>query len=578
MPEPIQPIQEYYPSARVRLILRFEDYGKSGTPEPPPTPPQLRKGKKDKKGPLEVTEFDGALLLIAPGDNPNAVGSPQEQAISLDNLTHVIDGIIPVTASWSQNGIRVADTLNFDINFAEFPIDPRAIRSVAVQFFLGTVSAEDFQRGIDGDLRTVNTAMRNGVPYNVIPDVYTDSNGKQRSNLRFEGWADHWRTNWAGGPVVSFECTDNTRMLISQEHPPQLTLAIDEPLDYAVANYLSNFPRMRGLSVQMMPAGTPAPMLKESLTKNAYPPGVGPSAANGGDGKLTTWDYLTDVVSSVGFSLRMVGTRLVIQRPRALYNRRFPPRPEDPFQSRNVPMLGELPHRLMLYGQNVQEMEWSRDFAAYAPINVEVRCYQPSRKKTLIARYPEFKTKRLNPGESADTKYIVHHLAGINEERVLRAVAQQIYETLGRNEIQVTVLTKNLASIGGSNTDPDLLDVQVGDAVDVLVHRGEPEEGDANTQTTIQGELSKRPQEFLEQLGFPTEFAAAYAKVVSDGNFLTTFRFKEIHIDWDANDGVRIDFDAVNYVEVRADAELPEDEEEQPIDNPPAGSPIQVKD
>jgi hypothetical protein len=66
--------------------------------------------------------------------------------------------------------------------------------------------------------------------------------------------------------------------------------------------------------------------------------------------------------------------------------------------------------------------------------------------------------------------------------------------------------------------------------------------------------------------------------VVSDGNFLTTFRFKEIHIDWDANDGVRIDFDAVNYVEVRADAELPEDEEEQPIDNPPAGSPIQVKD
>jgi hypothetical protein len=110
-----------------------------------------------------------------------------------------------------------------------------------------------------------------------------------------------------------------------------------------------------------------------------------------------------------------------------------------------------------------------------------------------------------------------------------------------------------------------MLDTKVGDAVDIVVQRGNLEADDQNTVTTIQGELARRPGEFLRSIGFPASFADAYARAVNDVSFPSTFRMREIHIDWDEmSDGVRIDFDATNYLEVRADAELPEGEEEQP--------------
>ena len=559
-----QPIQSYYPSARVRLIVRFEDYGAAGTPEPPATPPQKRRGKKDTGEQLQVARREGRLLLVAPGETPDRVGSPQEQYRSSDGYTHVIDGIIPITASWSQNGIRTADTLHLELEFLDFPIHPLVIRSCAVQFFLGTVDADDFQRGVMGERRVQHSTPNVGLPYNVVPDEYIDDQGRTRRNLRFEGWVDGWTAQWPEGdsPKVSLECTDNTRLLIEQNHPSQMAVGLDEPVDEAVANYLANFPQFRGIGVVYLPADQEPPSIGEALTKQAYPPGVGPTASKNGDSKLSVWDYLTDVTAAIGLNIRFEGTDVVIQRPRALYNRRFPPRAEDPFQGRDLQRLGHIPNRLMIYGQNIVDMEWRREFTKYAPLNVEVRSYNPRRKKTLVARFPSTESKRINPGEASDQKYEVVSVPGIQDEAVLRAVAQQLYEVLGRNELMVTVLTKNLGSYGGGNLDPDLLDAKVGDAVDVVVQRGDIAEDDQNTVNTIQGELAKRPQSFLEELGYPTDFARAYAQAVSNASFPTTFRFKEIHIDWDkAADGVRIDFDAINYVEVRADAELPEGEE-----------------
>lgn len=584
MPTREQPIQSYYPSARVRLIVRFEDYGDSSTPEPPKTPPQLRSGKKDSsKEKLRVVTEDGRLLLVGEGDNPDAVGSPQQQHQSEDRYTHVIDGIIPITASWAQNGIRTADTLNIELEFADFPVDPRVIRSCGVQYFLGTVSADDFQKGIYGENRTQKVPPGSSIPFNVVPDEYSDDQGRSRTNLRFEGWVDSWEANWPEGdsPKVVLECTDNTRILIEQDHPSRMAVSVDEPIDQAIANYLSNFPQFRGISVQYLPAGSDPPRLKDSLTKQAYPPGVGPSTAKGGDSKLSVWDYLTDVTKSVGLNIRFVGTTVIIQRPRALYNRRFPPRSEDPFQGRNLPRLGNINQRLMIYGQNILDMSWHREFTKYAPLNVEVRSYNPRRKKTLIARFPQVdkRTKRLSPGQGSDQKFEVISIPGIQDEAVLRAVAQQLYEVLGRNELMVTVMTKNLGSYGGGNLDPDMLDAKVGDPVDVVVQRGNLDVEDQNTVNTVQGELARRPQSFLEELGFPTEFAQAYAAAVNNTSFPTTFRFKEIHIDWDKTaDGVRLDFDAVNYVEVRADAELPEGEEQTPAAGEQDPKPVVVED
>jgi hypothetical protein len=578
------PLQSYYPSARVRLGIRFEDFGRSPN-KPPETIPQLRRGKKDTGTNLRIERDGTTLVLLGEGDRPNANGTPQQQRTSSDGYTHWVDGIIPVTAAWSQNGIRTADTLNLEFEFGDMPIDPRSVRSCAVQYFLGTVSPEDFQRGIAGERRTTGVPPGSNVRYNVVPDEYTDPSGARRTNLRFEGWVDSWTAEWPENeaPKIVLECTDNTRILIEQMHPTKLAVSVDDPIDMAVAVYLSNFPQFRGIGVQYRPAGSTAPKLATALSKGAYPPGVGPSAAKAGDSKLSVWDYLTDVVKSVGLNIRLDGTTVIIETPRSLYNRRFPPRSGDPFQGRAVDNVGSgfLDHRLMIYGQNVLEMQWHREFTRYAPLNVEVRSYFPKRKKTLIARFPrtDDRGKRLQPGDSTDEKWEVLSVPGIGDEAVLRSIAQQLYEVLGRNELMVSVVTKNLGSYGGGNLDPDLLDMRIGDAVDVVVQRGNLDIDDHNTVTTIQGQLARRPEQFLEELGFPTPFAKAYAAAMNDVNLTTTFRLKEIHIDWDKTaDGVRIDFDAVNYVEVRADAELPEGEEQAPAPGEPESPPVVVED
>ena len=209
-----EPVQSYYPGARVRFGIRFEDFGATDVPKTPEKPPQLRKGKRDAKAELEVVESEGGgFSLVAPGDDPTSVGSPQQQRKSADQRTHWIDGIIPQTASLAKNGIRTADTLKIEVLYRDLPFDPRVIRSCAVQYFLGTVSAEDYQRGISGELRARATPA-GSLPFNVIPDETIDQRGQVRSNLRFEGWVDDWESDWSGGeaPRVLVSCTDNTQV------------------------------------------------------------------------------------------------------------------------------------------------------------------------------------------------------------------------------------------------------------------------------------------------------------------------------------------------------------------------------
>lgn len=75
----------------------------------------------------------------------------------------VITGRVPITGNFVLPHPREAGTFNLTFDYREFPIDPRLLRAVAVEIHLGTVSAEDYARGMDGE---------------------TDSNGRPLSILR----------------------------------------------------------------------------------------------------------------------------------------------------------------------------------------------------------------------------------------------------------------------------------------------------------------------------------------------------------------------------------------------------------
>lgn len=563
-----EPEQSYYPSCRVRLILRLEDFGAAGTPDPPARVATARSGKKDKEpAKLRVADHNGALVLLGPGDEPTSVGSPQAQQGSGDELTHVLDGIIPLTANFLRNGIRTADTASMEIPHMDLPVDPRVVRAVGVQLFMGTVSAEDYARGVQGELRSTSSTMSGiRVPYNVLPDTYIDPYGRPRTNLRFEGWIDEWDNDWpeADGPVLSFNCTDNTRLLLDQDAPPKLTVSIEQPINQAFADYLSNFPQYRGLGVEYRPAVQVGdiPVLKKVLQSVKYQPKLGPAPAGGGGStKLKVWDYLTDVAGSIGHTLRFEGTTIIIQRARTLYDARLGSRGDDPFTGRNLPSGLQLQRRLYVFGKNVQSMKFGRKFATVPSMNIEVRCYDTARKKTLVARFPlkGDRVKSLNPGNASDEKWIVKTVSGIKDEATLRILAQGIYEQVTRNELSCRFVTKNLGSYGGGNLDPDALDALAGDAIDVRVMR----DGDTGNSVQLTAlATATRGADFMRSLGFSDRFANAYQKAVNHIGLPSTFRVKTMGGQFDGQStGITLDFDLMNYIEVRSDKLLPSGEE-----------------
>ncbi len=568
----LQPNQTYFPRARARLIVRFEDFG-AHVPPAPKKPPHIRGGKSvDNKAALKV-EKDGDAYRIGPEASARG-GAPHEQTSSSDGRTFVIDRLVPVRATLLRNGVRAADTLSLTLRFLDFPFDPRALRSVAVQFYLGTLTEEQFQGEVSGSFK------------DVLPDTFVDHRGRTRSNLRFEGWIDELSEEWDddGQALVSFECTDNTRLLIDIEAPPQLTVAADQPIDKAIASYLANFPQCAGLTVEYRPIGAPPPSLGKALAKTAFRPKLGPApsggaggasggaGAGGGGSKLAAWDYLTDIAGALGLAIRMEGRKVIVQRPRTLWASKFEGRSDDPWTGRILPDGRNVPARLFIYGKNLSRFGFKRKYSKWTSTNVEVRCYSAKQGKTLAARFPGAKKDERvtspKPGDGTEESWKIVTVNGIEDEATLRAIAQGVYESIGRQEFTGKFQSKDLASFGGGPSDPDILDCQAGDAIELEVARAV----DGATSAGAAAEaVATRASSFLKQLGFDDALASAYAKAVSKIGMTGTYRVRTLSIDWDGEaegggdqGAITVDFEVVNFLEVRASKDLPAGEEIEP--------------
>jgi hypothetical protein len=550
--------------------VRFEDYGDTDTPETPQYPPQNRGGTKNLGAPRFLTvepQADGSFLLSEPGVEPaRTSGGPQDQDVSGDGRTFVIEGVVPVSATLCVNGVRQADTLTATLRYADFPFDPRAIRSVAVKYFLGCISADDAERAAQGQLRPADSRGV-ALPFGTVPDEYVDPQGRRRTNLRFEGWVDLDRVNLSETEAsVSIECTDNTRLFIDQLAPPRLTVSPTAPIDRAIANYLAAFPQFRGMTVEYRPRTDDGnkPVLGKVMMATAHPRKNAGPTPNGAAEKLSVWDYLTDVCGMVGHLVRVEGTTVVVQRARTLYQGSYL-RPDDPFTGRTISGQGEpaleITQRMYAYGVNVRELEINRGFGKRQVSNVEVRSYSTRRKKTIVVRFPEKgqRVKNLRPGDGAELKFEVVRVAGIEDPKTMMVIAQNYYEAKNRNEVGVKVDTKHLASFGGDNLDPDALDLREGDAIRIEIARRA-----SDTEANTIMDIARLPAEDLLALGFDPDLCAAYDAALTRLALPTTFRLRQATFDWDETKGVALAFECINYVEVRVDRDLPPGDEPTP--------------
>jgi hypothetical protein len=555
------PSQSYYPGARVAFIVRLDDPHRKRFNRNKATLPVTQTSSKYPEV-LDVVNEGGALRLV-----PKSVQGAQKTTkkgtpfhlsvpnINDDPLTQVISGVIPNRASLALNGIRSASTLTLEIPFSALPIEPRMVRGVGVEFYLGTVTASDFARGVAGDTRE---AKNGAEPLNIIPESYTDAFGRPRSNLRFSGWVDEWEVVWGESqPMVRLQCRDNTAILIDTQAPALLALDPKIPLDQAFAKYLARFPQFAGLSVKYLPESAQAPTYREVTAKAAFNPRFGaPQFMANGQGSVM--DYFADVAGALGLVVRSDPSTatIIIQQPRSIYGDSFPTRDDDPF-GRTTESGLQMPYRMFVFGRNVLDLSMKRKYTVAGPTTIEVRSYDPVKKRNLVVRYP-YKAERLErglPGQLLpDEKIQQFFQRGITDQKTLHRIAQGLYEQLGRNEIELNVKTRNLGSFGGSALDPDLLDCKVGDTIQFEV-TADAQTGELNAVNAV--EVAQRQsgsaRDYVQRLGYSERFAAAYAEVMRNALLLPYFRVKRMDFSWDIERGVDIAVTGINYIGVRGD-------------------------
>jgi hypothetical protein len=307
--------------------------------------------------------------------------------------------------------------------------------------------------------------------------------------------------------------------------------------------------------VEYRPAELPrgdVPTLKKALANTAHVPDLGPPSKGGGDGEDdSVWDYLDTIVGAIGHTIRVEGTDIIIQRARSLFDGRSLPRLGDTYQPRNLKS-GRYEVRTFIWGRNITELKVAHEYTRAEAKGIEVRSYSPRRKSTNIARFPELNDRPTHPlpGDKGDAHWKVVRVApGIEDPVTLKRVAEDVYNNLFRNELQVNLKTRNLSSFGGDGSDPDVLDMRPGDNFQVLVARGENE----SVQGIFEGDDPNKLVERLTGMGYTSAFANAYALTYLSSGFQTIYRAREIGVTWDTEDGIAIELTGHNYIEVRVD-------------------------
>jgi hypothetical protein len=581
---------DFYPSAKVQLLVRFEEYKRFDLVDrqKPEVPTKNLKGTSDNRAPL-VSVLDpnapagvSRYLITDKSQETAHLNSPWAEKDSL-GTTQTIDGIIPKSASWQQNGFRKGDTLKLTFKYSDMPFDPRVIRSCGVRFYLGTVDPTDYAAGIRGATRATERGTAESL--NMIPSTYRDRYGGSRSNLRFIGWVNTWglSINDSAEPTLDLECQDNTTLFINQPAPAQLSLAGNLPIHQAIAQYLSHFAQFEGIGVEYRPFGAKIPTLSGVLAGSAHVPALsvhaggaaggakgaaggakgaaGPPITQGGgsggdSGNSTTvWDYLTDCCGAIGHMVYvdMIDDApiVVVEETRNVYDGKRVKRPGDPHLGRTVD--GRYyEQRAMIFGVNVLDLKGKHEYTRKSVSGIEVRCFSTERKNMLVARYPDKgdRPSRVLPGDKVDDKWLVRHVHGVTDLAALKKIAQNYFNVVGRNELSWDIKTRDLCSYGGTADDPDLLDMRAGDAFELLIDRGEH-----HVVTATEKRLTSFANggEHLSDLGYSKEFAAAYARAYTSAGFQTLFKLSEMQVEWEIEKGIDITMKGINFVEVRAD-------------------------
>ena len=589
-----------YASMVVNFRIRFDETLHVVGPTDLPAPQR----------PGHVVDLTTSTAVVAAGLAPSLVGG------KADPLSQIV-GIVPLRASVDLPGYRQAGRFSIDVLYRDFPIEPDLVRAIAVEIHLGTVSAADWARGNTAQ-QSAGAVIGFGQSPRASRVVSDDSDEGRRNTVLF-GLVDKLETTFdSKGFMVHMEGRDLAGILCDLYVPPRLLrqLNVSLPIDKVVQQILNLVPITKsitgnpGNAVQVVtqadewPGGVvPIPHTAGSWTRvNLQVGGVGAPASapeptqsvqpfsspgavvqpKGTINQLKIWDVITQECGLVGAVPFFVGNVLHIRAAVALYDPHKPvfdptkPTPFKEFKPRTIPGYGSTDIRVMSFGRDILSLKRSRKLGGFKVPTlhlvsadtsssqrgharlIEVWWPKPQQYSDVSAKNAESaaRTSIAPSGAIAQTEPITIPYPGIKSKAQLLAIAKALYEEIGRGEVGGTCSTKDLWSLGGDNSDPDLLYLRPGDPVKFTVDSRQLQSYPppiSDIATVYRSDPEKLAEELTKKLGDKNlGRVLAYSLTGDLVERQPIYRTNHVRFTWDEKKGVAIDFDFQNYIEARA--------------------------
>lgn len=542
----------YYPSVAVNMTMRFDEALLSGNTPAPTTP------------------TDGANKTDLSAGGASAKSGLFQIADS--QLSYAL-ALVPRTATIEIPTYRQAQKFTMAFNFRDFPIDPRAIRALGVEIYIGTVTGDNWARGMRGEQSSGRLASQiqlkdeNRMLVGIV-DSLSASHSEKGSEVVMEGH---------GVSSMFLSAKVNAQQLKK--------LNVDQSIDGVVKQLLAMDAQGKDIPVRIgvppslvvdWPNGVPKVGAKEILSRIMK--GADGQKANlpmkGDPNTVAVWDVITNLCNIVGAVPYFIGHELWIRPAKSI------------FQQQNAGQTGNTPFkdgavrtiktgtttqtinfRKMVYGRDLNNINLERKFGPTTVPQIRVVSIDNTKKgksALLEALYPEAgskdatRTTVVSPGGGQTrTEITTIAVPGITDKTRLAFIAEQIWHEIGRGELKGTASTKDLASLGGDNDDADIIRLRPGDAIELLVDASgvrslPPVVSELNTLASMS--TNEAIKSINDKLGGNQQKLAEVLVGSARGTFQglqSVFRVNNVKYSWDLESGIGVDFDFQNYIEAR---------------------------
>lgn len=477
-----------------------------------------------------------------------------------DDLPRVIP-VLPKSATVHVNSYRMADSWEVTFDANDLPIDPRQVRSGAIELYM-------FQtQGVPSDLKVVSrqfattdqqsankartsiVALEREFSSKEIRDRFTYDNKPRVVGL----FDSHDLEMSQDGKWVTISGQDYTAFLAAKQWPPTERGTVRRiPVGKSLFNTLSEIlaaadtdGRLELVAEGIEVGDTPTVGRAEADTNRGRGIPV--------DEKTSYWDVMYKLATRYGFILFVRGLDVVLTRPK------------------NIDSASHAVRRFA-WGKNLSSIRMTRNLGKLKVPRIIMRGYDVENRRVVSVEFPDTglgakqiilkgisrdkhrATEKIkatdgtvkSPKKKAKTlrredEYQIIPMFGVSDKTILARAAENLYQLLGSSERKIVTTTNDLLDLD----QRELLDLQTGDAVLMEWQDFDAEMiGDDEVPTdTKYAHLIARG--FNSEVA--REIAQNYELLLQEKR---PMRMREATFDWDVDTGIAIEMELIDFVVV----------------------------